>query len=199
MVWCWPGDKPLSEPMWSAYWFTYASLGLNESTARFFLLCDLSGLILWAVESNTSLCRFHTSSLIIFFTSHHVAILLALCSQMVTLIFQSLHVCAFCVNNSFPKFVTREILWVIDEVTNIVTNICHQSNILLTANMFKNPINHHGWPEKHLSHLWEKDSKPFIFHTLQLLPSKCTQELYLALRWWIYCCSDRSTLVLQNM
>ena len=79
----------------------------------FFLLCDLSDLILWAVELNTSLCVNFTHPHWLFFTSHHVAILFALCSHMVTHIFQSLHVCAFCVNNPFPKFVTRGILWVI--------------------------------------------------------------------------------------
>ena len=101
---------------WFAYWCIYASLGLNESTARFSFFPAM-----WPQWSHTLgswikhfiVCQFHTSSLIIFFTSHHVAILFALCSHMVTHIFQSLHVCAFCINNPFPKFVTRGILWVI--------------------------------------------------------------------------------------
>ena len=116
MVWCWPGDKPLSEPMMVRLLIHICVARpqwVNSYIFLFFLLCDLSDLILWAVELNTSLCVNFTHPHWLFFTSHHVAILFALCSHMVTHIFQSLHVCAFCVNNPFPKFVTRGILWVI--------------------------------------------------------------------------------------
>ena len=29
MAWCWPGNKPLSDPIMVMYWCIYASLGLN--------------------------------------------------------------------------------------------------------------------------------------------------------------------------
>ena len=32
MAWCWPGDKPLSEPMMEVYWCIYALLSLNDLT-----------------------------------------------------------------------------------------------------------------------------------------------------------------------
>ena len=35
MAWCWPGDKPLSEPMVVSFWRIYASLGLNELLRSF--------------------------------------------------------------------------------------------------------------------------------------------------------------------
>ena len=78
----------------------------------FFHLYDLSGLIPWAVELNTTFCvHFNTYSLIIF-TSHRVTILLAH-FPIWSHILQPFFVRAYCVNNPFPNFVARGILWVI--------------------------------------------------------------------------------------
>ena len=144
------------------------------------------------------MCQFHTSSLI-FLTFHHVAILFALCSRIVTHIFQSLHVCAFCVNNPFPKFVTRGIIWIIGWDNQYCNQHLPPEQYSFDCKYVQDYHKSSWITGKHLSHLWEKYSKPLIFYTLQLLPSECTQELYPVLRWWIYRCSDRSTLVLQNM
>ena len=45
MVWHWPADKQLSEPMMVIYWFKYASLGLNELTFQLLALHSNGGFV----------------------------------------------------------------------------------------------------------------------------------------------------------
>ena len=135
---------------WFAYWCIYASLGLNESTARFSFFPAM-----WPQWSHTLgswikhfiVCQFHTSSLIIFL---HPTMLQS-CSHFVLIwshIYSNLCMSVLSVSITlFQSLSLEESFGSLDEITNIVTNICHQSNILLTANILKTLKNHHGWPE----------------------------------------------------
>ena len=50
----------------------------------------------------------------------------------------------------------------------IMSNLYHQSNALIhDCNLILNTLtDHHGWPTKHLSHMWKKHFEALISHAL---------------------------------
>ena len=137
-----------------------------------------------------------THTLTYYLTLHHVTILFALLSYVATHL-TILSFCTNCTNHCFPNFVTRGIFG----VRGWDNSHCCQP---LPLEQYPFEYNHFKDYQK-LSWITRKKLIPYVrkrlsnIHNLLVVIAAIGTFTGILLSSRIYCCQDRSTLVLQNM
>ena len=135
----------------------------NQVIYRFFI-CSIIGLTHWAFVLDTPLCvQFYTTQLSLhtcrkcnFFLIFFIVCTHTFFHFVECLLNMSLYFCDLSPEESLA------------EPLMIMSNLCHQSNALIhDCNLMLNTLtDHHGWPTKHLSHMWKKYFEALKFHAL---------------------------------